>query len=113
MEVVNYSYDSWGELISTTRDLTVGVKNPYRYGGYRYDTETSLYYLQSRYYNADWGRVVNGDDAEVLQITKEKLLSHNFFSYCISDPVNSEDPVGYSGYNIKLCRISIICIENE
>ena len=36
-EVVGYSYDSWGKLISTTGDLTVGVKNPYWYRGYRYD----------------------------------------------------------------------------
>jgi YD repeat-containing protein len=51
-QVVSYLYDSWGKLLSITGTLkdTVGVKNPYRYRGYRYDTETGLYYLQSRYY---------------------------------------------------------------
>jgi len=64
-EVVSYSYDAWGKLISTTGSLasTVGEKNPYLYRGYRYDTETGLYYLQSRYYNPDWGRFVNADSA--------------------------------------------------
>ncbi|WP_338032614.1 RHS repeat-associated core domain-containing protein [Clostridium manihotivorum] len=28
---------------------------------YRYDTETGLYYLQSRYYNPEWGRFINSD----------------------------------------------------
>ena len=55
-QVVSYTYDSWGKLISTTGSLasTVGVSNPYRYRGYRYDTETGLYYLNSRYYNPEW-----------------------------------------------------------
>ncbi|MBZ9686147.1 hypothetical protein G9F72_007355 [Clostridium estertheticum] len=75
-EVVSYSYDLWGKLISTTGTLasTVGVKNPYRYRGYRYDTETSLYYLQSRYYNAELGRFINGDDASILQTAQGQLL---------------------------------------
>jgi RHS repeat-associated protein len=94
-EVVSYSYDSWGKLISTTGTLasTVGVKNPYRYRGYRYDTETSLYYLQSRYYNADWGRFVNVD--ALIGETGE-LLSHNMFAYCQGNPINYSDPTGYA-----------------
>ena len=95
VEAVNYSYDSWGKLISTTGDLTVGVKNPYRYRGYRYDTETSLYYLQSRYYNADWGRFVNGDDTAVLQLAQGQLLGANLFTYCMNNPVVNSDPSGY------------------
>ncbi|WP_143316932.1 RHS repeat-associated core domain-containing protein [Clostridium sp. HBUAS56017] len=92
--VVNYVYDSWGKLISTTGSLasTVGIKNPYRYRGYRYDTETGLYYLQSRYYNADWGRFVNCDD--VCGKIGE-LLSHNVFSYCANNPINNLDTDGH------------------
>ena len=33
--------------------------NPFRYRSYYYDTETKLYYLQSRYYNPEVGRFVN------------------------------------------------------
>ncbi|MBZ9686143.1 RHS repeat-associated core domain-containing protein [Clostridium estertheticum] len=104
-EVVSYSYDSWGKLISTTGtdSSTVGVKNPYRYRGYRYDTETALYYLQSRYYNADWGRFVNGDQASLLQDMVGVLLGSNLFAYCYNNPVNNSDPTGkwaqnYSGF---------------
>ena len=28
---------------------------------YFYDVETELYYLQSRYYNPEWGRFINAD----------------------------------------------------
>ncbi|MBE6067564.1 MAG: DNRLRE domain-containing protein, partial [Clostridium lundense] len=48
-QVVSYTYDSWGQLISIKdkdgNDVTnvtthVGYINPYRYRGYRYDSET-------------------------------------------------------------------------
>lgn len=93
-QVVSYVYDSWGKLISTTGSLasTVGVKNPYRYRGYRYDTETGLYYLQSRYYNADWGRFINAD--EIAAVTGE-LLSANMFAYCKNNPTTLKDPSGF------------------
>ena len=96
-QVVNYTYDSWGKLISTTGTLkdTVGVKNHYLYRGYRYDRETGLYYLQSRYYNPEMGRFINGDDAEMLKITQGELLSLNLFAYCRNNPVMNSDPSGY------------------
>ncbi|QGU96846.1 DNRLRE domain-containing protein [Clostridium bovifaecis] len=93
-QVVSYVYDSWGKLISTTETLasTVGAKNPYRYRGYRYDSETGLYYLQSRYYNPEWGRFINADGI-AGQIGE--LLGHNVFNYCKNDPVNLQDPSGF------------------
>jgi RHS repeat-associated protein len=92
--VVSYTYDTWGKLISTTGSLasTIGVKNPYRYRGYRYDTETGLYYLQSRYYNPDWDRFVNADAYGGKAGT---LLSHNMFGYALNNPVNMDDPSGH------------------
>ncbi|MBK1809992.1 RHS repeat-associated core domain-containing protein [Clostridium sp. YIM B02505] len=93
-QVVSYTYDTWGKLISIDGSLkdSVGVKNPYRYRGYRYDTETGLYYLQSRYYNPDWGRFINAD-AEVGKVGT--LISHNMFAYCLNNPVNMSDPLGH------------------
>ena len=94
VQVVSYSYDTWGKLLSTTGTLasTVGAKNPYLYRGYRFDSETGLYYLQSRYYNPDWGRFINAD-AEGGKVGE--LLSHNVFAYCLNNPVNMSDPDGH------------------
>ncbi|AJA46865.1 tRNA nuclease WapA [Clostridium pasteurianum DSM 525 = ATCC 6013] len=92
-QVVAYTYDTWGKLISTTGTLasTVGAKNPYRYRGYRYDGETGLYYLQTRYYNAELGRFINADS---YIGTPGELLSCNMFAYCGNNPVNRDDPNG-------------------
>jgi RHS repeat-associated protein len=93
-QVVGYTYDTWGKLVSITGTLkdTVGEKNPYRYRGYRYDTETGYYYLQSRYYNPEMGRFINID---ALGGDVGALLSHNVFAYCNNNPVTAKDPSGF------------------
>ena len=93
-QVVSYNYDTWGKLVSITGTLasTVGQKNPYRYRGYRYDTETGLYYLQSRYYNPEWGRFINADD--INYSVPGLLLTYNLYVYCLNNPVNHDDPDG-------------------
>jgi RHS repeat-associated protein len=93
-EVVSYTYDTWGKEDTITGSLadTVGKKNPYRYRGYRYDSETGLYYLNSRYYNPEWGRMLNADSFGGFT---GELLSHNVFAYVQNNPVMYEDPSGY------------------
>ncbi|WP_055666124.1 RHS repeat-associated core domain-containing protein [Desnuesiella massiliensis] len=108
VRVISYAYDSWGKPIVTDAEKndvndtikdgvtgslanTVGVKNPYRYRGYRYDAETSLYYIQSRYYSPEWGRFINMDS---LGGKIGVLLSHNVFAYCNNNVVNMVDPNG-------------------
>ncbi|WP_346938633.1 RHS repeat-associated core domain-containing protein [uncultured Clostridium sp.] len=75
-----------------TGDKALGEKNPYRYRGYRYDTETGYYYLQSRYYNPEIGKFINAD---ALGGNVGALLSHNIFAYCNNNPVNATDPNGF------------------
>jgi RHS repeat-associated protein len=96
-QVVTYSYDSWGRALSTTGSLasTVGEKNPYRYRGYRYDTETNLYYLQSRYYNPELGRFVNADDTDVVTSALDDITDKNLFAYCDNNAVSRLDSNGY------------------
>lgn len=68
------------------------MKNPYRYRGYRYDTETGLYYLQSRYYNPEWGRFIN---ANGIIGQAGELLGHNLFAYTKNNPINRSDQSGF------------------
>jgi RHS repeat-associated protein len=91
--VVEYTYDAWGKPLGVTGLLSasVGVKNPYRYRGYRYDEETGLYYLQSRYYNPRMGRFINADG---LILDGSTLLEINLFAYCVGNPMLYYDPTG-------------------
>ena len=89
-----YTYDAWGKLLDTELlDSSFGgiysyvlELNPIRYRGYLYDTETGLYYCQSRYYDPKVGRFLNADGifAEI-----------NLFRYCRNCPTMFNDPSGY------------------
>ena len=94
-EVVTYTYDAWGNILSTggTMANTLGAHNPLRYRGYVYDQETGLYYVSSRYYDPEIGRFINADDADYLG-ADGSALSYNLFAYCINNPVNRFDVNG-------------------
>ena len=91
--MVKYTYNAWGMLISTigTMATTLGVHNPLRYRGYVYDSETQLYYLQSRYYDPQLGRFINAD---AFASTGNSPLDCNMFAYCGNNPVMGYDPTG-------------------
>ena len=93
--VVEYNYDGYGNIISMVDNTTnkIGEKNPYRYRSYYYDTETTWYYLNSRYYDSSIGRFITMDEIEYLGSTST-LLSYNLFTYCEGNPVNKVDSFG-------------------
>lgn len=94
-----YTYDTWGNILSITDSYNnsitdtdhIGCINPYRYRSYYYDTETNLYYLNSRYYNPVWGRFINADG---IVGANQDILSYNLYAYCSNNPVNCSDPKG-------------------
>ena len=98
--VVTYVYDAWGRILSTTGTgaNTIGVYNPFRYRGYYYDTETSLYYLNSRYYDPNVGRFLNAD---IYINANGDLIGFNMFAYCSNNPVNRIDFLGTSWISDK------------
>ena len=87
--VASYAYDAWGNPIEWSGPMA--ERNPIRYRGYYYDTETGFYYLQSRYYDPQTGRFINADG---LITTGQGLMSYNMFAYCLDNPVNRVDPNG-------------------
>ena len=99
-KIGTYVYDAWGvcstyvaSSTSTLEQSIVRPYNPYRYRGYYYDTETQLYYLQSRYYNPTWGRFINEDN---YISTGTGILGYNMFAYCNNNPINHIDYYGTS-----------------
>ena len=90
VRVATYYYDAWGNVcfVGGSMASTLGTLNPLRYRGYVYDEETQLYYLQSRYYNPEWGRFINAD---TFVSTGQGLLGNNMFAYCRNNPVSRKD----------------------
>lgn len=95
--VAKYSYDAWGKItsITETQSSSIGSLNPFRYKGYYYDSESGMYYCQSRYYVPDWGRFIQADTLEYLD--PESINGLNLYAYCGNDPVNKYDPTGHFG----------------
>ena len=104
--VANYNYDAWGNVISVTdangaaiTDSThIANVNPLRYRGYYYDSETGLYYLQSRYYDPVVKRFINADG---YVSTGLGLSDYNMYSYCGNNPICRGDNSGSSWQDIK------------
>ena len=91
IEQTNYIYDAYGRVVSGNIE-----SNSLLYRSYYYDTETSYYYLNSRYYNPQNNRFQIADDITYLGITGT-LNSYNLFSYCEGEPVNLYDSKGTFG----------------
>ena len=97
--VVAYTYDAWGNPLTTTGTMadTLGKLNPFRYRGYFYDTETGLYYLQSRYYNPETGRFINADSDSLVTASPDSAIwDKNLLSYCDNNPIVRTDAEGHN-----------------
>ena len=103
-----YSYDPYGNPTSMTNGAgtavsqtsnTIAAINPFRYRGYRYDGDTGLYYLRSRYYDPVSCRFVNADN---YVSTGQGLVGYNSFSYCNNNSVAFEDSDG------KLAKTALV-----
>jgi RHS repeat-associated protein len=64
------------------------------YRGYQYDTETGLYYCQSRYYNSNIGRWLNADDIKNTVNGYAHIADGNIYAFCLNNPVNFSDNDG-------------------
>ena len=79
-------YDAYGNVKQSAENVT-----PYGYRGYYTDSETSLCYLNARYY-----------DPSTQQFTQEDTywgnikdpMTMNLYSYCNGNPVMYSDPTG-------------------
>ena len=101
-EMASYTYNAWGEIISSSGSMA--DINPLRYRGYYYDTETGFYYLQSRYYDPTLHRFINAD---ALASTGQGFLGYNMFAYCNNNPVALTDYSGHMPVRENLFAMSV------
>ncbi len=100
--VGNYEYDLWGNIVSITEnnapkvnvtaDTFILNRNPLRYRGYYYDSETGFYYLNARYYDPKVHRFISAD-SQIAGVS-EDVNGYNLFAYCNNNPVNCQDQSG-------------------
>ena len=107
-KLVSYVYDAWGNIISTTYSNGGGTSaarfNPFTYRGYYRDSETGMYYLNSRYYNPKMGRFINADN----QLSGGDLLGYNLYAYCGNNPVSRVDPTGEAWWHWALAATVVV-----
>ena len=106
--VARYTYDAWGkcEISPTSTNAAIAEINPYRYRGYYFDTETGLYYLQSRYYDPAVGRFINADDISYSGFGGTGI-SFNLFCYCRNNCVSYVDYGGFMAVSVLRMLSSI------
>ena len=104
--VANYAYDAFGRLLSITDidgkaisdQTSFAHRNPLRYRGYLYDSETGFYYLGSRYYDPKIRRFINADN----NLSSASICGYNLFAYCGNNPVNRTDATGEAWWHWAL-----------
>jgi RHS repeat-associated protein len=86
-----YHHDVMGSTVAATEPGYSGAGSglSYTYAGYRYDSETGLYYVNARYYNPNLGRFLQTDPIGLSG-------GRNLYAYVGNDPINLFDPTGLS-----------------
>ena len=115
--VAEYLYDAWGKILSVTNHTSanIGDINPFRYRGYYYDTETNLYYLNTRYYDPETGRFISSDTTEVLDNAKNNIGGLNLYAYCDNKPVSGRDDDGTMSFweKLAMAAVAVVAISSK
>ena len=95
LPLVKYTYNEWGNCVVTNLQGTIGNLNPFRYRGYYYDTESGLYYLQSRYYDPSVGQFISPDTMQALQ--PNVIGGVDLYNHAYNNPVSKK----YNGLGLE------------
>jgi RHS repeat-associated protein len=93
----SYRYDAYGRdlgalapgggTVSASLALSIASRQPLRYAGYVYDSESALYYLSARHYDPATFQFLQKDPAKADG-------EESAYQYCGGDPVGATDPSG-------------------
>ena len=95
--VQEYSYDVWGNLVSSSGSIS----QPYQYvgkEGYYREGDLDLYLLGQRWYDEEVGRFISRDP-----IGEEGGL--NLYVYVGNNPVNLKDSTGLTNLIERICKL--------
>ena len=109
--IARYYYDAFGVILEER--YYAEFANPYRYRGYRWDSETGLYYLRHRFYNPVLGRFISADPywgihnmifgsnpVEIGGVVAPNqpaiMQSLNLYVYVLNNPIRFTDHWGLS-----------------
>lgn len=110
VKLITYKYDAWGNFTRTINNISgtnrSALYNPFAYRGYYYDSETSLYYLNSRYYDSNVGRFINADG---YVNANGDIIGFNMFAYCGNNPVNRMDHSGRFWISALIVTAIVVC----
>jgi len=117
-KVANYTYDSWGKIISIedkdgnkiTDENNIALINPFRYRSYYYDSESEMYYLNSRYYNPDTGRFLNADGLLGASVEETR---YNLYTYSANNHVNMTDESGHFPWPAIIAAVGVVLSVND
>lgn len=89
-----YKYDPYGTI---TFETSGGQFNPIRYAGYYWNSTTSLYKTDARYYDPVMGRFTQRDPVN------QPLDTHgwNQYTYASDNPIDNVDPSGEWTCNLR------------
>ncbi len=126
--LLQYTYDAWGNVSTYIPNLDDNLKldtniidkiqlieslNPFTYRSYVYDSETKLYYLNSRYYDPEICRFVTCDDIGILNSLQNNVNGLNLYAYCLNNPINDWDNNGdwsWKAFWKVLAAIAIVVV---
>jgi len=101
---VTISTDEDGDVVESTDYLPYGSQRIHtsnsgfseqrKYIGENYDTESSLSYLNARYYDGNRGQFMSQDPVFWGQQNLENPQSLNSYSYANGNPITGKDPLG-------------------
>ena len=91
-QVASYTYDAWGNALTSEAKTELAKSNPYGYAGYTYDAEIQQYYLMARYYHPAHGVFTSLDPDPG---DEDDPLTMNGYTYADNNPVMNVDPDGH------------------
>ena len=108
-QIAKVSLHSWGKYTPKTLvSNSFSSYNPIRYRGYYYDRETTLYYLNARYYDPSWRRFISPDHVSSLNPSAANGLNlysyANNFNCCYRIVGLGSRRIWFVGLHKKLCR---------